>query len=208
MSEAHQLLVPTVIEATDRGERAFDLYSRLLKDRIVILGTVVEDDVANLLVAQLLHLESENADRDIALYVNSPGGSAIAMFAIYDAMQYVKPDVSTVCVGMGMSAAALILAGGAAGKRYALPNAKVMIHQGTGGFRGTPADIQIAAKEILELTRRSAEIIARHTGQPVQKVMLDIDRDRYMTPEEAIEYGLVDSVMLTRVPVPTTTVPA
>jgi ATP-dependent Clp protease protease subunit len=195
-------LVPVVVEQDGRYERSFDIYSRLLRERIVFLGQPVDDQVANLLVAQLLFLEGEDPDKDISLYINSPGGEVYAGLAIYDAMQYVKPDVSTVCVGMGMSAAALILAGGAAGKRYALPNAKVMIHQGSGGFRGTPADIQIAAKEILALTRRSAEILAKHTGQPVQKVMHDIDRDRFMTPEEAIEYGLVDAVMQTRVPVP------
>lgn len=195
-------LIPVVVEQDGRYERSFDIFSRLLRERIVFLGQPVDDQVANLLVAQLLFLEGEDPDKDISLYINSPGGEVYAGLAIYDAMQYVKPDVSTVCVGMGMSAAALILAGGAPGKRYALPNAKVMIHQGSGGFRGTPADIQIAAKEILELTRRSAEILAKHTGQTVEQVLQDIDRDRFMTPEEAIEYGLVDSIMHTRVPVP------
>jgi ATP-dependent Clp protease protease subunit len=178
-------LVPVVVEQDGRYERSFDIYSRLLRERIVFLGQPVDDQIANVLIAQLLFLEGEDPDKDISVYINSPGGEVYAGLAIYDAMQYVKPDVSTVCVGMGMSAAAMILAGGAAGKRYALPNAKVMIHQGSGGFRGTPADIQIAAKEILSLTQRVAEIIARHTGQSVEQVMKDIDRDRFMAPEEA-----------------------
>src|SRR5947207_8844916 len=188
-------VVPMVVEADGRYERSFDIYSRLLRERIVFLGQEVDDQVANLITAQLLFLEAEDPEKDIALYVNSPGGSAYAGMAIYDAMQYVKPDVSTVCMGMGMSAAAMILCGGAAGKRYALPNSKVMIHQGSGGFRGTPADIQIAAKEILEMTRRMAVIISRHSGQDVEQVLKDIDRDRFMTPEEALSYGLVDAIM-------------
>jgi ATP-dependent Clp protease, protease subunit len=191
-------LVPIVVESDGRLERSFDIYSRLLRERIVFLGTEVDDQVANLIAAQLLFLEAEDPDRDISLYINSPGGSAYAGMAIYDTMQFVKPDVSTICLGMGMSAAAMILAGGAAGKRFALPNAKVMIHQGSGGFRGTPADIQIAAREILEMTRRMAEIIARHSGQDVEQVMRDIDRDRFMTPDEAIEYGLVDALVSPR----------
>ncbi len=188
-------LIPMVVESDGRYERSFDIYSRLLRERIVFLGAEVDDAIANVITAQLLFLEAEDPDKDISLYINSPGGASYAGMAIYDAMQYVKPDVSTVCVGMGMSAAAMILAGGAPGKRFALPNAKVMIHQGSGGFRGTPADIQIAAKEILQLTRRMAEIIAWHSGQPVEQVMQDIDRDRFMTPEEAMEYGIVDAVM-------------
>jgi ATP-dependent Clp protease protease subunit len=189
-------LVPMVVEADGRYERSFDIYSRLLRERIVFLGQEVDDDVANLITAQLLFLEADDPDKDISLYINSPGGSAYAGMAIYDAIQYVKPEVQTVCVGMGMSAAAMILCGGAPGKRFALPNAKIMIHQGSGGFRGTPADIQIAAREILDTTKRMAEIIARHTGQPVSQVMRDIDRDRFMAPEEAIEYGLIDNVMV------------
>jgi ATP-dependent Clp protease, protease subunit len=188
-------VVPMVVEQDGHWERSFDIYSRLLRERIVFLGQEVNDDIANLIAAQLLHLDAQDPDRDIWLYVNSPGGSAYAGMAIYDAMQYVKADVATVCLGMGMSAAAMILCGGAAGKRYALPNAKVMIHQGSAGFRGTPTDIQIAAREVLDTTRRMAEIIAHHTGQDVDKVLRDIDRDRFMTPAEAAEYGLIDAVM-------------
>jgi ATP-dependent Clp protease protease subunit len=188
-------LIPMVVESDGRYERSFDIYSRLLRERIVFLGREVDDEIANVIVAQLLFLEAEDPEKDISLYINSPGGVAYAGMAIYDAMQYVKPDVATICVGIGMSAAAMILAGGAPGKRMALPNAKVMIHQGSGGFRGSPADIQIAAKEILEMTERMAEIIARHSGQPVEQVLKDIDRDRFMTPEEAVAYGLVDGVM-------------
>jgi ATP-dependent Clp protease protease subunit len=184
-----------VVESDGRYERSFDIYSRLLRERIVFLGTEVDDQVANVICAQLLFLAAEDPEKDIDLYINSPGGSAYAGMAIYDAMQYVKPDVRTVCVGMGMSAAAMVLCGGAAGKRSALPNAKIMIHQGSAGFRGTPVDIQIQAEEILSMTRRMAEIIARHTGKPVEQVLKDIDRDRFMTPAEAIEYGLVDEVM-------------
>jgi len=194
---SHQL-VPMVVESDGRYERAFDIYSRLLRERIVFLGTPVEDEIANVICAQLLFLEAEDPDKDISLYVNSPGGSAYAGMAIYDTMQFVKPDVQTICIGMGMSAAAMILTGGAAGKRCALPNAKVMIHQGSAGFRGTPADIQIHAKEILEMTRRMAEIIARHSDRDVDQVMRDIDRDRFLTPEEAKEYGLIDEIVQPR----------
>ena len=191
-------LVPMVIERDGRGERSFDIYSRLLRERIVFLGREVDDEIANVIAAQLLYLEAEDPDKDISLYINSPGGSAYAGMAIYDTMQYVKPDVRTICIGMGMSAAAMILAGGAAGKRMALPNAKIMIHQGSAGFRGTPADIQIHANEVLEMTRRMAEILARHTGQPFDKVMADIDRDRFMSPADALEYGLVDEIVSPR----------
>jgi len=193
-------VVPMVVEQDGRWERSFDIYSRLLRERIVFLGQEVTDDIANLIAAQLLHLDAQDPGRDISLYVNSPGGSAYAGMAIYDAMQYVQSDVSTVCLGMGMSAAAMILSGGAPGKRFALPNAKIMIHQGSAGYRGTPADIQIAAREVLSMTRRMAEIIARHTNQDVEQVMKDIDRDRFMTPEEAVEYGIVDAIMETRAP--------
>jgi ATP-dependent Clp protease, protease subunit len=192
------MLVPMVIESDGRGERSFDIYSRLLRERIVFLGQEVDDPIANVITAQLLFLESEDPAKDISLYVNSPGGSAYAGMGIYDTIQYVKPDVRTICIGMGMSAAAMILAGGAAGKRFALPNAKIMIHQGSAGFRGTPADIQIHANEVLEMTRRMAEILARHTGQPFEKVMTDIDRDRFMTPADACEYGLVDEIVAPR----------
>ena len=188
-------LVPMVVEQTSRGERSFDIYSKLLRERIVMLGTPVDDHVANLVVAQLLHLESEDPDKDISLYVNSPGGSAYAGLAIYDTMQYIKPDVSTICVGMAMSMGAILLCGGAAGKRFALPNAKVMIHQGSSGFEGTPADIEIHAKEVLSVKRRMIEIISKHSGQPIEKVETDIDRDRFMTSEEAEAYGIVDDVI-------------
>jgi len=191
-------LVPMVVESDGRFERSFDIYSRLLRERIVFLGTEVSDQSANLIVAQLLFLEAEDPDTDIRLYVNSPGGDSYAGFAIYDAMQFVKPDVQTYAVGMAMSAGAMILAGGAAGKRYVLPNSKVMIHQGSGGFRGTPADIQIAAKEILSVTRRYAEIIAKHAHREVDEVVRDIDRDNFLGPEDAIAYGLADQVLLKR----------
>lgn len=190
-------LVPMVVESDGRYERSFDIFSRLLRERIVFLGTEVEDQSANLIVAQLLFLEAEDPDADIRLYVNSPGGSSYAGFAIYDAMQFVKPDVQTYCIGMAMSMGALILAAGAAGKRYVLPNSKVMIHQGSGGFRGTPADIQIAAREILSMTRRYAEVLALHSGRDVDEVTRDIDRDRFLGPEEAVDYGLAD-IVLTR----------
>jgi ATP-dependent Clp protease protease subunit len=191
-------LVPMVVESDGRFERSFDIFSRLLRERIVFLGTAVSDTSANLIVAQLLFLEAEDPDSDIRLYVNSPGGDAYAGFAIYDAMQFVKPDVQTYAVGMAMSAGALILAAGAPGKRYVLPNSKVMIHQGSGGFRGTPADIQIAAREILTVTRRYGEIIAQHSDRDVEQVMRDIDRDRFLDPDEAVEYGLADQVLSTR----------
>ncbi|HEX5448517.1 MAG TPA: ATP-dependent Clp protease proteolytic subunit [Gaiellaceae bacterium] len=191
-------VIPMVVEQDGRYERSFDIYSRLLRERIVFLGQEVEDSIANLIAAQLLFLDAEDPSKDIHLYVNSPGGSSYAMMAIYDAMQYVRADVSTVCLGMAMSAAATILCGGAPGKRFALPNAKIMIHQGSGGFRGAPTDIQIAAREILGMTRRMAEIIAKHSGQDVEQVMQDIDRDRFMTPQEAVDYGLVDAIMQPR----------
>jgi ATP-dependent Clp protease, protease subunit len=192
-------LVPMVVEQTSRGERAFDIYSRLLKERIVFLGTPVDDQVANLIVAQLLHLESEDPDKDINLYINSPGGMVYSGLAIYDTMQYIKPDVSTICVGMAMSMGAILLCGGAPGKRFGLPNAKIMIHQGSAGFQGTPADIEIHAKEVLSLRRRMAEIIAGHTNQPVEQVEKDIDRDRFMTADEAKGYGIIDSIISSRV---------
>jgi ATP-dependent Clp protease protease subunit len=188
-------LVPMVVEQDGRYERSFDIYSRLLRERIVFLGQEVEDQIANVITAQLLFLEADDPDKDISLYINSPGGSSYAGMAIYDAMQYVRCDVRTICTGMGMSAAAMILCGGTAGKRYALPNAKMMIHQGSGGFRGSPSDIQIAAREILAMTERYAQIISDHTGQPIEQVKRDIDRDHYMTGAESVEYGLVDEVI-------------
>ena len=188
-------LVPMVVEQTSRGERAFDIYSRLLKERIVMLGTPIDDQIANLIVAQLLHFESEDPDKDINLYINSPGGMVYAGMAIYDTMQYIKPDVSTICVGMAMSMGAILLLGGAKGKRYALPNSKIMIHQGSAGFSGTPTDIEIHAKEILSLRQRMAEIISEHTSQPFEQVERDIDRDRFMTAEESKDYGIIDEVI-------------
>ncbi|MGH3047075.1 MAG: ATP-dependent Clp protease proteolytic subunit [Gaiellaceae bacterium] len=191
-------LVPMVVESDGRYERSFDVYSRLLRERIVFLGTEVDDAVANVITAQLVFLEAEDPDREISLYVNSPGGSAYAGMAIYDTIQYVKSDVRTICIGMGMSAAAMILCGGAAGKRSALPNAKIMIHQGSAGFRGTPTDIEIHAQEVLATRQRMAEIIALHSSKPVEQVMQDIDRDRFMTPEDAIAYGLIDEIVAPR----------
>jgi ATP-dependent Clp protease, protease subunit len=188
-------VIPMVVDSDGRYERSYDIYSRLLRERIVFLGTEVNDQVANLISAQLLFLEAEDPEKDISLYVNSPGGSADAGMAIYDTMQYVRPDVSTVCIGMGMSAGAMILCGGAAGQRYALPNAKLMIHQGSAGFSGTPADIQIQAREVLETMQRMAEVIALHSGRAIDEVLGDIDRDRFMTAAEGVEYGLIDRVM-------------
>ncbi|MFN2526918.1 MAG: ATP-dependent Clp protease proteolytic subunit [Actinomycetota bacterium] len=187
-----------VVEQTSRGERAFDIYSRLLKERIVMLGTPVDDQVANLIVAQLLHLESEDPDKDISLYINSPGGQVYAGMAIYDTMQYIKPPVSTICVGMAMSMGAILLAGGAHGKRFALPNSKIMIHQGSAGFQGTPADIEIHAKEVLSLRKRMAEILSHHTEKSFSQVEKDIDRDRFMDAGEAKAYGIIDEVIESR----------
>jgi ATP-dependent Clp protease protease subunit len=188
-------LVPTVLEQTERGERAFDLFSRLLKDRVVILGTAVDDQVANLVVAQILHLTAVDPERDIALYLNSPGGSTSAMFAIYDTMQHTPCDVSTVCMGMAASAAAVLLAGGAAGKRYALPNARVLIHQPHGGAQGQQVDIEIQAREIAYLRRRMEEVLAFHTGQPLDRITHDTDRDFILGADDAMAYGMVDHVM-------------
>ena len=184
-----------VVEQTSRGERAFDIYSRLLNERIVFLGTPVTEDIANLIVAQLLHLESEDPDKDISIYVNSPGGSVYAGLAIYDTMQFIKPDVQTICVGVAMSMGALLLAGGAEGKRMALPNAKILIHQVSGGFSGQAADIEIHAREIIDIRRKLDEIIAKHTKQPLEKVSQDTDRDYFMSAEEAKEYNIIDRVI-------------
>jgi ATP-dependent Clp protease, protease subunit len=190
-----QTLVPTVIDQSSRGERAFDIYSLLLRERIVFLGQEVDDQIANLVVAQILFLESQDPDRDIQLYVNSPGGLAYAGMAIYDVMQHVRCEVSTTCVGMGMSAAAMILCGGAPGKRYAVPSAKIMIHQGSAGARGAPRDMEIHLREVLATTHRMAEIIAHHSGRPIDEVERDIDRDYFMTAAEAKAYGLIDEVL-------------
>jgi ATP-dependent Clp protease protease subunit len=184
-----------VVEQTSRGERAFDIYSRLLNERIIFLGTPVNDQVANLIVAQLLHLESEDPDKDIALYINSPGGSVYAGLAIYDTMQFIKPDVSTICIGVAMSMGALLLAGGTKGKRYVLPNSKVLIHQVSGGFQGPATDIEIHAREALNLRKRLDEILAKHSGQDLEKVAKDTERDYFMTAEEALAYGIVDKII-------------
>ena len=188
-------LIPMVVEQTSRGERAFDIYSRLLNERIVFLGTPITEDIANLVVAQLIHLESEDPDKDVSIYINSPGGSVYAGLAIYDTMQYIKPDVQTICVGVAMSMGALLLAGGAAGKRMTTPNSKILIHQVTGGFQGQATDIEIHAREIIDVRKRLDEIIARHTGQPLDKVAKDTERDYFMSAEEAKEYNLVDRVI-------------
>ena len=191
-------LVPTVIEQTNRGERAFDIYSRLLKERIIFLGTPIDDTVSNLMIAQLLHLESEDPDKDISIYINSPGGEITALFAIYDTMQYIKPDVQTICVGQAASAAAVLLTAGANGKRYALPHARILIHQPHGGASGQAVDIEIQAKEIIRMRELLDEIMAHHTGQPVDKVAHDTDRDFIMSAVEAKEYGIVDEVISNR----------
>jgi ATP-dependent Clp protease, protease subunit len=188
-------LVPMVVEQTSRGERAFDIYSRLLNERIIFLGTPVTEDIANLIVAQLIHLESEDPDKDVSIYINSPGGSVYAGLAIYDAMQFIKPDVSTICVGVAMSMGALLLAGGAAEKRMALPNSKILIHQVSGGFSGQATDIEIHAKEIIDVRQRLDEIISKHTGQPLDKVAKDTERDYFMSAAEAKEYKIVDRVI-------------
>ena len=188
-------LVPMVVEQTSRGERAFDIYSRLLNERIVFLGTPVTDEIANLIVAQLLHLQAEDPDKDISLYINSPGGSVYAGLAIYDTMQFIKPDVQTICVGIAMSMGALLLGGGAKGKRMALPNAKILIHQVSSGFQGQATDIEIHAREVIELRRQLDEIIAKHAGKDVEKVRADTERDYFMSSDEAVEYGIIDRVI-------------
>jgi ATP-dependent Clp protease, protease subunit len=193
-----QALIPTVVEESSRGERAFDIYSLLLRERIVFLGQEVDDQVANLIISQMLYLESLEPDKDIFLYINSPGGMAYAGLAIYDVIQHVRPDVSTICVGMGMSAAAMVLCGGTPGKRLALPNARIMIHQGSAGARGAPSDMEIQLREVLAVTRRMAEIIAHHSGKSVEEVATDIDRDYFMTPEEAVSYGIIDDIIAPR----------
>ncbi len=188
------MLVPMVIETSSRGERAYDIYSRLLKDRIIFLGDGIEDHVANLVIAQLLFLEAEDPERDISLYINSPGGVVTSGLAIYDTMQYLRAPVSTICIGMAASMASVLLAAGAKGKRYALPNSRIMIHQGSGGFRGSTPDVLIQVKELEDLNKRLHEILARHTGQTVKKVARDTERDNFMSPEEARAFGIIDEV--------------
>lgn len=191
-------LVPMVVEQTARGERSYDIYSRLLKERVIFLVGQVEDQMANLIVAQLLFLESENPDKDIHLYINSPGGSVTAGMAIYDTMQFIKPDVSTMCIGQAASMGALLLTGGAAGKRYCLPNSRTMIHQPLGGYQGQATDIEIHAKEILQMRDRLNEILARHSGQSVDQIAVDTERDNFMSADESVAYGLIDQVLQER----------
>lgn len=191
-------LVPIVVEATSRGERAYDIYSRLLKDRIVFIGTPIDDAVANLVVAQLLFLESEDPDRDVSIYINSPGGSVDAGLGIYDTMQYIKPDVSTICVGLAMSMGAILLAGGAKGKRYALPHARIMIHQPATQVGGKASDVKIYADELLKLREVANGILAKHTGQPMDRITRDTERDFFMGTDEAREYGLIDEILVSR----------
>ena len=198
MIRIYDYLVPTVIEQTNRGERAFDIYSRLLKERIVFLGTPIDDTIANLVCAQLLHLESENPDKDINIYINSPGGDITGLFAIYDTMQYIKPDIATICFGQAASAAAVLLAAGTKGKRYALPHSRILIHQPYGQGAGQAADIEIAAKEILRMRDLLNAVLANHTGQAVEKVAKDTDRDFIMSADEAREYGIIDGVIVNR----------
>ncbi|HXG37890.1 MAG TPA: ATP-dependent Clp endopeptidase proteolytic subunit ClpP [Bacteroidota bacterium] len=196
--EQYNQLVPIVVEQTGRGERAYDIFSRLLKERIVFIGTPIDDTVASLTIAQLLFLESEDPEKDIHLYINSPGGSVSAGLAIYDTMQYIRPDVSTICIGMAASMGAVLLAGGAKGKRTALPNARIMIHQPWGGVQGTASDISIQAEEILKTKRRINEIIASHTGRTLEQVEKDTDRDKYLSAEDAKTYGLIDNILFKR----------
>ena len=191
-------LIPMVIEQTSRGERSFDIYSRLLNERIIFLGTPIDDQIANLIVAQLIHLESEDPEKDIQIYINSPGGQVYSGLAIYDTMQYIKPDIQTTCVGIAMSMGAIILAGGAKGKRVALPNAKILIHQVSGGFQGQATDIEIQARETINLKRRLEEILAEHTGRPTETVAKDMERDYFLTSQEAMEYGIIDNVIAHR----------
>jgi len=188
-------LVPVVIQQDARGERSFDIYSRLLRERVVFVGTPIDDQIANVVVAQLLHLEAEDPDKDISMYINSPGGIVYSGLAIYDTMQFIKPDVATVCCGVAMSMGSLLLAGGAPGKRSALPNSRILVHQPSGGFQGQASDIQIHAREALELRRRVEEIYAHHTGKPLEEISEALERDRFFTPEQATEFGLVDQVM-------------
>jgi ATP-dependent Clp protease protease subunit len=197
-SQVYNQLVPIVVEQTGRGERAYDIFSRLLKERIVFIGTPIDDTVASLTIAQLLFLESEDPDKDIHLYINSPGGSVSSGLAIYDTMQYIRPDVSTICMGMAASMAGVLLAGGAKGKRAALPNSRIMIHQPWGGVQGTASDISIQAEEILKMKKNINEILSNHTGKPIDQLAKDTDRDYYLSSQEAKDYGLIDNIMLKR----------
>ncbi len=211
MNERGLGLVPIVVEQTARGERSYDIYSRLLKERVIFVVGEVEDHMANLVVAQLLFLESDNPDKDIALYINSPGGSVSAGLAVYDTMQFIKPDVSTICVGLAASMGAVLLAGGAAGKRHSLPNSKIMIHQPSGGFRGQASDIDIQAREVMDTKERLNRILARHTHQSIERVKTDSDRDNFMSAEAAVAYGMIDKVLekrLDAVPTPSADRPA
>ena len=198
IGRAQSSLVPMVLEQTSRGERSFDIYSRLLNERIIFIGQQIDDDIANLVVAQLIHLESDDPDKDISVYVNSPGGSLHGGLAIYDAMQYIRNDVSTLCYGMAMSAGSLILTGGTKGKRYSLPNSRILIHQPLGGFQGQSTDVEIHANEMLELRRLLDEIYSRHTGQSREQVHDDMERDRFFSAEQAVEYGLIDRIITGR----------
>jgi ATP-dependent Clp protease, protease subunit len=198
MEVVHDYLVPVVVEQTSRGERSFDIYSRLLNERIVFLGTPLDDTVANLIMAQLLHLESEDPDKDIQLYINSPGGSVTSLLAVYDTMQYIRPDVATICMGQAASAAAVLVSAGAKGKRYGLPHSRILIHQPSGGAEGQSVDIEIQAREIIRMRRMLDEILAAHTGQSVDKISSDTDRDFIMTAEQAKEYGIIDDIIASR----------
>jgi ATP-dependent Clp protease protease subunit len=188
-------LIPMVIERTARGEREFDIYSRLLNERIIFLGTPIDDTVANLVVAQLLHLESQDPDKDISIYINCPGGAIYSGLAVYDTMQFIKPEIQTICVGIGMSLGSLLLTGGTKGKRFALPNSRLLMHQPSAGFEGQASDIEIHAREVLKIRQRVDEIYAQHTGQTIERVHADMERDRFFKPEEAVEYGLIDRVI-------------
>jgi ATP-dependent Clp protease, protease subunit len=211
MNETALGLVPIVVEQTARGERSYDIYSRLLKERVIFVVGEVEDHMANLVVAQLLFLESDNPDKDIALYINTPGGSVSAGLAVYDTMQFIKPDVSTICVGLAASMGAVLLAGGADGKRHSLPNSKIMIHQPSGGFRGQASDIDIQAREVMDTKERLNRILARHTRQTIERIKVDSDRDNFMSAEAAVAYGMIDTVLekrLDTVPTPSADRPA
>ena len=194
-NQRNQILVPTVLEKTHMGERAYDIYSRLLKDRIIFVGTGIDDTVANLVIAQLLHLENEDPKKDIKMYINSPGGSVYAGMAMIDTMNYIKPDVSTIAIGMAASMGAVMLAAGANGKRFALPNTKIMIHQGSAGFQGMPSDIEVTAREVMDMRKRLSEELADATGKPYDQIIKDTDRDYYMTAKEAKDYGIIDGVI-------------